>query len=288
MGVLDGKVAVITGSTRGLGLAIAQAYAREGAAVVLAGRSEASLNQALHTVKQQGARVSGLVTDVSDLTQVEALAHHAVQEFGKIDIWVNNAGISAAYGPTLSLDPPQFERVLRTNIFGEYYGSVVALRYFLAHNKAGKLINLMGRGDKEPVPYQNAYASSKAWVRNFTLALAREYAKTGIGIFAFNPGLVDTDLLRKVNVVEGYEKKVQPLSTVIRLWANPPSVPADKAVWIASSATDGKTGWEVRSLGTARLVGGLVNELRRRIMRQPAPDTSLTITPIKPYSLSSV
>lgn len=197
MGILDGKVAVITGSTRGLGLAIAQAYVREGAAVVLAGRSEASLNQALHTVKQQGARVSGLVTDVSDLTQVETLAHHAVRELGKIDIWVNNAGISAAYGPTLSLDPPQFERVLRTNIFGEYYGSVVALRYFLAHNKAGKLINLMGRGDKEPVPYQNAYASSKAWVRNFTLALAREYAKTGIGIFAFNPGLVDTDLLRK-------------------------------------------------------------------------------------------
>jgi glucose 1-dehydrogenase len=285
MGVLDGKVAVITGSSHGLGLVIAQAFAREGAAVVLAARSEASLSQAVDALKQQGMRASGLPTDVGDLLQVQALADHAVQEFGKIDIWVNNAGIGGVYGPTASIDPLLFERVIRTNIFGEYYGSLVALQHFLAQGTGGKLINMLGRGDRQPVKYQSAYASSKTWVRSFTLSLAKEYAGIGIGIYAFNPGLMNTELLRKVDVVKGYEKKLKALSVVIRLWAEPLSVPIEKAVWLASPATDGKTGLDVRVLSTAGLVKGLLRELRRIITRQPAPDTSLEITPIAPYKM---
>ncbi|HEY6410852.1 MAG TPA: SDR family NAD(P)-dependent oxidoreductase [Ktedonobacteraceae bacterium] len=147
MGVLEGKVAVITGSSKGLGLAIAQAYEREGAAVVLASRSSAALAEAL---ERQGARASWQVTDVGDLEQVKALADHAVKMFGKIDIWVNNAGYGGIYGPTATIDTQDFERVTRTNIFGEYYGSWVALQHFLVQKTGGKLINLLGRGDITP------------------------------------------------------------------------------------------------------------------------------------------
>jgi NAD(P)-dependent dehydrogenase (short-subunit alcohol dehydrogenase family) len=105
MGVLEGKVAVITGSGRGLGLAIAQAYAREGAAVVLASRSSVALAEAAAALERQGARVSWHATDVGDLEQVKALAEHAVKTFGKIDIWVNNAGYGGVYGPTAAIDP---------------------------------------------------------------------------------------------------------------------------------------------------------------------------------------
>jgi len=185
MGVLEGKVAVITGSTRGLGLAIAQAYAREGAAVMLAGRSEGDLAQAVEDLRRQGAKASGQPTDVSDLAQVRALAEAAVQTFGRIDVWVNNAGLGGVYGPTLAIEPEQFEKVLRTNILGEYYGSLVALQHFRAQESGGKLINLLGRGDDGPVAYQNAYASSKIWVRSFTLALAKENAAQKI--LAFTP-----------------------------------------------------------------------------------------------------
>ncbi len=285
MGVLDGKVAVITGSSHGLGLAIAEAYAREGAAVVLAARSIDSLNKAIDNLKRQGAQASGLPTDVGDLQQVVALADHAVQSFGRIDIWVNNAGIGGVYGPTASIDPSLFERVIRTNIFGGYYGSLVALQHFLAQGTGGKLINMLGRGDRYPVKYQSAYASSKTWVRSFTLALAKEYAGTGIGIYALNPGLMNTELLHKVETVKGYEKKLKPLSAVIRLWAEPLSVPAEKAVWLASSATDKKTGLDIQVLGTTGLVKGLLRELRRIITRRPAPDTSLDITSIAPYKM---
>jgi len=282
MGVLEGKVAVITGSTRGLGLAIAQAYAREGAAVMLAGRSEGDLAQAVEDLRRQGAKASGQSTDVSDLAQVRALAEAAVQTFGRIDVWVNNAGLGGVYGPTLAIEPEQFEKVLRTNILGEYYGSLVALQHFRAQESGGKLINLLGRGDDGPVAYQNAYASSKIWVRSFTLALAKENAaQKNIGIYAFNPGLVNTNLLRKIDVVEGYERRLKAFSTIIRWWANPPTVPAEKAVWLASSATDGKTGLVVKLLSPRKLLGGVLNDLRRRIRREPAPDTSLDLTLVK-------
>ena len=277
MGVLEGKVAVITGSSRGLGLAIAQAYAREGAAVVLSSRSSVALAEAAAALERQGARVSWQVTDVGDLEQVKALATHAVNTFGKINIWVNNAGYAGIYGPTAAIDPLDFERVVRTNIRGEYYGSWVALQHFLAQGTSGKLINLLGRGESGPVALQNAYASSKAWVRNFTLALAKEYQKTGIGIYAFQPGLVETDLLRKVEVVQGYERKLRIFSTIIRIWANPPAVSAEKAVWLASAATDGKTGLVVRVLTPRTQISGLLRELRRLLLRQPPRDTSIEI-----------
>lgn len=278
MGALAGKVAVITGSSRGLGLAIAHAYAREGAVVVLASRSSVALAEAAAALERQGARVSWQVTDVGELEQVKALAEHAVETFGKIDIWVNNAGYGGVYGPTAAIDPQEFVRVVRTNILGEYYGSWVALRHFLAQGTGGKLINLLGRGESGPVAFQNTYAASKAWARNFTLALAKEYQKTGIGIYALQPGLVETDLLRKVEVVQGNERKLRIFSTIIRLWANPPSVPAEKAVWLASSATEGKTGLVVRVLTPVKQVAGLLRELRRLVRRQPPRDTSIQIT----------
>ena len=274
MGQLEGKVAVITGSTRGLGLAIVQAYVREGASVVITSRSQAAVNEAVETLRQQGARVSGFPIDVAELTQVQALADHAVQTFGTIDIWVNNAGFGGVYGPTVLVEPQDFERVLRTNILGTYYGSITALNYFLTHGQHNKLINLLGRGDKSPTPFQIAYGSSKTWVRSFTLALAKENAsnKRHVGIFALNPGLVDTDLLRKVDVVEGYESQLKNFGTIIRMWANPPAIPAEKAVWLASAATDDKMGIEIQALGFPRIVSGAIGELSRRVSRQPLPD----------------
>ncbi|MEO7020304.1 MAG: SDR family oxidoreductase [Ktedonobacteraceae bacterium] len=283
MGKLDGKVAVITGGSRGLGLAIAQSYAREGAAVVLGARSEEAVQQAVADLQQEGKRVLGLVTDVSDLAQVQALADHALQSFGQLDIWVNNAGVAGVYGPTAALDPTGFEQVMRTIMFGTYYGSLVALHAFLAQQRAGKLINLLGRGDKQPVPFQNAYASSKAWVRHFTLALAKEYeTEKGIGIYAFNPGLVDTNLLRNVQSVQGYEERLKLLPMIIRMWGNQPAIPAERALWLASSATDGKTGLEISVLGPGRVARGAIREFARKTFRRPTPASELNITLLAP------
>lgn len=288
MGALDGKVAVVTGSTRGLGLAIAQAYAREGAAVVLCGRSSAELEQAAAKMTAHGQRVSALVADVGELPDVKRVATHAVATYGKLDVWVNNAGVAGVFGPTASLNPDVVERGIRTNILGVYYGSVVAIQQFQAQGTegiGGKLINLLGRGDRKPVRLQNAYAPTKAWVRSFTAALAKEYAGTGIGVYMLQPGLMDTDLMRRVTVVRGFEEKVKPLATVMRLWANPPAVSAETAVWLASAATDGKTGVEKHTLTTVGILSGLVREAGRQILRRPAPDMTLDIRSVESYQM---
>lgn len=276
MGILTGKVAVITGGTRGLGLAIAQAYAREGAAVVLGSRSADTVEQAVQSLRQAGAQASGRSVDVAVLEQVQALASLAVSEYGRFDIWVNNAGLSAPYGPTAHIQPEAFLRVIQTNITGTYNGSVTALRYWLP-GRPGKLINLLGRGDRQAVPFQNAYAASKAWVRAFTLALAKEYRDSPVGIFAFNPGLMETEMLDRVQAVAGYEGRLEPLRTVRRMWSQPPEIPARKAVWLASAATDGKTGLEVRTLGPGLLLAGLLREGARRLLGRPAAEVRLEV-----------
>ena len=281
---LEGKVAVITGSSRGFGLAIARAFTREGAAVVISSRSEPAIREAIETLSGAGARISGIVADVGDLAQVQTLAAHARQTFGRIDIWINNAGESGIYGPTASIAPERYESVVRTNILGVYHGSITAIHMFQTQGGGGKLINMLGRGDDGKVPlYQNAYAPTKAWVRAFTSGLAREYKDSGIGVYALNPGLMDTEFLRKIEAIAGYEARLNPLSAVIRLWGQPPSAPAEDAVYLASSATDGKTGIVRKVIGPRLLLGGLLKEGVRILLRRPAPDTSLTITTVPSY-----
>lgn len=278
-GKLAGKTAVITGSTRGLGLAIAEAFAQEGAAVVISSRTETAVSQVVAQLTAKGYQANGLACDVTDMVQVEALVDYVVRENGRFHIWVNNAGLPSPYGPTLAIPSDWFVQVMESHIMGMYNGSRVAMRHFLAHD-AGKLINVVGRGENGPVPMQNAYASSKAWLRSFTVALAKEYADTNVGVFCFSPGLVDTDMLRQVDVVPGYENTVQALKVLIPMWGNPPQVPAKKAVWLASAATDGKTGKIVRVFGPWRMLTGLLREGWQRVTRTKGDPIELTVTTV--------
>ncbi len=271
MGQLDDKVAVITGSTRGFGLAVARAYVAEGAAVVVSSRSPDAVAEAIASLQAAGGRASGFPCDVGDAERVQALADHAIEHFGRFDVWVNNAGIAGPYGPTAHLPLERVSAVLRTNVFGTFHGSWVALHHFLPRG-AGKLINVLGRGEKSPTPMQNAYASSKAWVRSFTKALAEEYEESGVGIYAFNPGMMTTDLLQSLEVVEGYEEKLSVMGTIVRMWAKPPEIPARKVVWLGSDATDDRTGLVVRQSRLPDLVWGALQEGLRRITGQGTPE----------------
>ncbi len=158
---------------------------------------------------------------------MQALAGHALEVFGGLDVWVNNAGLTAPYGPT---DPPAaraFSQVTQTNILGTYHGSLVAMRHFLEQGH-GKLINILGRGERGPQPMQNPYAASKAWIKSFTLALAEEYKDSGVGVYAFSPGMMDTDMLLDVEVVHGYEERLASFETVVQALSQPPEIPARK------------------------------------------------------------
>ena len=278
--VLKDKVAVITGGSRGLGLAIAQTYARAGAKVVIASRTPRAVDLAVDSLRASGYQATGLACDVADMAQVEALAQHAIQTFGRMDIWVNNAGLSAPYGPTVHIPRRDFITVINTNIIGTYNGSIVAMRHFLAQ-KSGKLINLLGRGDKGSIALQNAYSSSKVWVRNFTKTLAKEYRNSGVDIFGFNPGLVRTEMLSNVHAVAGYEEQMNPLRFVAMLWGNDADVPAEKALWLASPATDGKNGTMVTVLTKRMMLSRLIALPFRKLLNRSTELLPLNITSVK-------
>ena len=282
MGVLEGKVAVITGGTHGLGSAIARAYAAEGAAVVLAARSSASVDRAVAQLTAAGAEATGLVADVGELSQVQALADHAVRALGKFDVWINNAGTAGPYGPTMGLPPEAFRQMVQTNILGVYYGSHVALKHFIPRG-SGKLINLLGHGYRQPLPWQNAYGSSKAWVRNFTLALADETRDSGVGVYAFSPGMVLTEMLTEVEVIQGSENRLKKYPSVVRMLAKPPEIPARKAVWLASAATDGKTGLLISMFSPWTMLRGALREGLRALLKRPSPPLDIHIQSIPPY-----
>lgn len=279
MRTLEGKVAVITGGTRGFGLAIAEAYIREGARVVVASRSEHAVENAITQLNVSNEVSSGFACDVNDFEQVRALKQHALNTFEKLDVWINNAGISGPYGPTAHLTPETFKNVLHTNIFGTYHGSWVAMQHFVPQGH-GKLINILGRGDKKPTPLQNAYGSTKAWIRSFTTALAEEYEESGVGVYAYNPGMMATDLLTRLDAIEGFENRLKAMPTIIRMWTVPPETSAQKVVWLGSTATDGRTGLVSWQTNMGFMLKGALIEGLRRLFRRSAPSVEIEINSV--------
>ncbi|KRE85119.1 SDR family NAD(P)-dependent oxidoreductase [Arthrobacter sp. Soil764] len=269
--VLRGRVAVVTGSSRGLGFAMARELGLHGAAVVLAARSDDAVAAAVERLRADGIAASGRCCDTADLADVEALRDEAISR-GTLDIWINNAGTSGVYGPTASTPVDDFTRVVRTNILGTFHGARVALPVFLAQGH-GDLVNLYGQGDQGPVALQNAYASSKRWVRQFTETLRLETKGTGVRVHGMNPGLVETDLLGRVASQPGFEHRLGALQVVVALWGQSAGQAARPIVGLVTSDAA-----EFRFLTKRRLVTrGLRNILGGRLRRTNRMPLQVTV-----------
>ncbi len=244
---LKGQVAVVTGSTRGIGFLIAQALGNAGANVVLSSRSRAAVEAAQQQISSiPDIQVLGVECDVTNLQQVERLGQQTCDRFGKIDIWFNNAGVSGPYGPTLEVPTQQWHNVIATNVLGTYHGTTVALKSMLPLNQ-GKIINLLGAGDQDSkvdkYQYMSAYACSKAAVRRFTLVVAEEYCNTGLSILGLRPGLVATDLMQTIEpLTDAAAQRLKVLGFALSLFTTPSEQISQTAVNIASAATDGVSG----------------------------------------------
>lgn len=268
---LAGRVAVVTGSTRGLGFAMVRLLGRHGARVVVGSRSEDGVAAAVDRLRAEGIEASGRRCDMADLSDVEALRDEALAD-GRLDIWVNNAGAAGIYGPTASTPVADFTSVVQTNILGTFHGSRVALPVFLEQGH-GDLVNVYGHGDQGPVALQNAYASSKRWVRQFTETLRAETKGTKVRVHGMNPGLVRTDLLGSITAQRGYETRLGGLQVVVGLWGQEPEVAARPLLDLVTSDRA-----EFRDLTKATLVTrGLRNVMAGRLRRDRRMPMNITV-----------
>jgi NAD(P)-dependent dehydrogenase (short-subunit alcohol dehydrogenase family) len=235
MTTLQNKVIVITGSTRGFGLATARACLAAGATVVITARSQEVVESVLNGMQAPG-RTAGFVVDVRDEAQVHHLAEKVIRKFGRIDVWINNAGYSSAAGMVLDINPREALDMFMTNDLGAMYGTQVAMKHFLAR-KAGMLVNIYGNGSfLRPATPTAMYGTTKAWLTSFTRSLAKENKGSGVQILGFSPGMMITDMLTNPRVVgEKAREQMENFGFVLRFLGKPPEVAAKKLVEVIAS-----------------------------------------------------
>lgn len=228
--LLKDKIVVVTGSTRGFGYAIAESLLEAGAVVAITGRSQQAIDRALANLQSKG-RVSGFMLDVRSEEQIYKLVDDVIAEFGRIDIWINNAGYSNAAGMMLDMNPRDALDMFLVNDLGVLQCTQAIMRTMLPR-KQGLLVNIYGNGSfLRPASPTGLYGATKAWVTSFTRSLAKELKGSGVQILGFSPGMMTTDMLTSPIVVgERGREMLKNFGFVLRFLGQPPKYAADKLV----------------------------------------------------------
>ncbi len=187
---LRGQVALVTGSSRGLGFLLAREFARQGCRVVLCARNREELDRAREDLERQGAEVIALQCDVGDRRQVEAMVGEATARFGRVDILVNNAGIIQV-GPIQNQTVEDFQRAMDVMYWGALY-SILAVLPQMLERHGGRIVNITSLGSKVSVPHLLPYNSAKFAALGLSEGLGAELAREGIRVVTIVPGLMRT------------------------------------------------------------------------------------------------
>lgn len=233
---LDGKVALVTGASSGLGVAIAQCLAEAGADVVLGARRVDRLEETRKLVESTGRRAVAVQTDVTDPDQCAAMAATAVQELGRVDILVNNAGFGWA-APATRETPDEFRKVIDINLNGQYW---MAQAFARAATEGGSIVNISSvLGLKASHVPQAAYSASKAGLIGLTRDLAMQWTgRKGIRVNAIAPGYFPSEMTDEM--AEGTDEMIKLVTPIGRL--GEPHEIGDACVFLASDASTYITG----------------------------------------------
>jgi NAD(P)-dependent dehydrogenase (short-subunit alcohol dehydrogenase family) len=245
---LTGHVAVVTGGGRGIGEGIAVAFAQAGAAVVVAARRTAEIEQVAASIRDAGGQAIAVTTDVTDDAAVDALAQAAIAEFGKLTIWVNNAGGSPMRMPATELPREEWDRTLALNLTALFVGCMTAKQYM----ETGSIINITSGAGTGPVPGSVHYGAAKAGTNSVTWTLSSEFAPD-IRVNAVAPGAIPTEVML---TAIGHDESE--LDEVLEKWNIPMGrlgTPQDigaACVYLASDAASWVTGEIIRVGGGAK------------------------------------
>lgn len=194
---LTGKVAVITGASRGIGESIARTFAAAGAAVVLSSRKQEALDAVAGAIRDDGGQALALAAHTGENDAAQALIQAATDTFGGVDILVNNAATNPHFGPILSAEESQWAKILDVNVVG-YFRMAKAAAAAMEKRGGGSIINMASIAGKRPQPGMGVYCVSKAAVLMLTEVLAAELAEKQIRVNAIAPGFIKTAFSRAI------------------------------------------------------------------------------------------
>jgi 2-deoxy-D-gluconate 3-dehydrogenase len=236
---LDGKVALITGASKGIGRAIALRFADAGADIALAARGPEALEQAAQEVEKLGRRALAAPTDVSDPGQVEALVEKTVKDLGTIDVLVNNAGGAPFRAPVDQVREEGFEKYFKITFTSAFY-CTKAVAPILHAKKAGCVVNIASTAGFTASPGLAYYASAKAALISFTRTVAHEWAPFGIRVNAVAPGWIETEMNEVLRKDDGWYEGVR-ASIPLGRWGTAEEI-ANVTLFLASEAASYITG----------------------------------------------
>jgi 3-oxoacyl-[acyl-carrier protein] reductase len=249
MGKLQGKVAVVTGASKGIGAGIARSLADEGAAVVVNyARSKEGAEKVVADIKKRGGKAIAVQGDVADGDQVQRVFAEAKQAFGRLDVLVNNAGVYK-FEPLEAVTEDEFHREFNTNVLGTLLATREALKHFGADG--GSVINLGSIAPDLGLPNSAVYAATKSAVESISRSLATELAPRRIRVNTIAPGGVETEGLHDVGIAgTDFEKQMIARTALGRL--GQPEDIARVAVFLASNDSAWLTGERITASGGFR------------------------------------
>ena len=261
---LENKVIVITGSTRGIGRAVAEACAREGGNIVVSSRSDKAVKETVASLEEKGFTTTGIAGDVSQESDLKKLIDHAIKTFGKIDVWINNAGLSGGYRMLYDVGEDEICDIVNVNLTGTLQACRLIIPYFM-ENK-GILINMSGKGGRgEASPYMTVYAATKAAVTSLTKSLAKEYKEYPVSIHCVFPGMVETDFYKDLKVSSSLAHTVKGISVALRVFGVPINEVGEAFVDICAQEPGKKTGNLYSVTGKTRMMKAVLTMIWYRI-----------------------
>jgi 3-oxoacyl-[acyl-carrier protein] reductase len=233
---LDGRAAIVTGATRGIGRAIVERLLGAGAAVAVGGRSRESVGRACGELERSGGRVVPLVADVGDAAQVEAAFGEAIDRLGGVQVLVNNAGL-ARDNLLLRLRDEEWDAVLRVNLTGAFFATRAVLRTML-RQRGGSILNIASLAGVVGNPGQSNYSAAKAGLIGFSKAIAKELGPRNIRVNVIAPGFIATEMTQDLR--EGARSEYLKAIPLGRFGT--PQEVADMALFLASDLARYVTG----------------------------------------------
>ena len=236
---LSGRVALVTGASRGIGRAIAQKLAQHGATVAVTSRKLESCELVAAEIRAAGGTASAHACHIGDPSQISATLAAIDSRHGRIDILVNNAATNPYYGPSIDMDLGAWQKTVDVNIRGYFWASVEAARRMVARSK-GAIVNVASVNAFRPMDGQACYSLTKAAIVNMTQGLAKEWARQGIRVNALVPGLVETRFAAAIHENEKLRAAMERLVPMGRI-AQPEEM-AGAVLYLVSDAASYTTG----------------------------------------------